>query len=454
MKKLITKILKWADVDSATLFAFFARFWGIFAAPITTVILLARFSKVEQGYYMIFFVVTGFATYAELGLGRIIIQFASHEWSKLTLNNEGKVAGDKVAMSRLSSLAKLAVKWFVTAGLFIIIGFGIIGYIFISKSPKVDSSIIWQPQWILFCLCVGLNFMFYPLWYLLEGCGQVSYIYKFQFWRGVIGKISIWIAIYLGAGLWTCSVFYLVSFPIILIFIILRYKTFFKSLLFHKKVEKIFDWFHEILPMQWQLTVSSLCIYFMFNMFTGSTMLARGPVRAGETGVTWLMITTLGLLMTAFMAPKMPRFGMLIAQKKFKEFDKLFFKAYAIGSSILILGGITVIIGVCVLNYVPNKLFEHYASRILPPLPTAIFLIAYIFWVIMSQLSQYLIAHKKTPHWWIFVSVAFFAALSTWHFGEKYGLVGAGIGLIIVFIIHTPIMFWMWQKCRKEWHNE
>jgi len=455
MKKIITKIINWAEVDRATFFSVLSRVWSVVAGPITLAIIGARFTKVEQGYYMAFLSVIGYSTYVQFGLGRIIIQFASHEWANLKLNTAGRIVGNSESLSKLSELAKFAIKWFIAGAIIVIIGLSIGGYIFFSTSKQPAVPITWQPQWLILALFVGLDLIFFPLYFLLEGCGEVSYIYQFRFWRGLIGNISIWTAIYLGAGLWTYSVFFLIGFPIILFFIVYKHRNLFKSLIFNKISGKSFDWIREILPLQWQITVISICAYFMFQIFTQSSMYARGPERAGQTAMTWNMILMLGLLMNAFMSPKMPKFGALIAQKKFKEFDKLYFKVYAIGSATLIAGAIAIITGVAVLNYVPYKYFEYYSNRMLPLLPTSIFLFAYIFWVIMTQLGvSYLTAHKKTPHWWIFVSATCFTSVTTWYFGGKYGLTGAGIGLIVVFLAHFPLMFWMWQKCRKEWHRE
>jgi len=451
--KIITKILNWANIDRATFFSVLSRVWGIVSGPITLAIIGARFTDVEQGYYMAFLSVIGYSMYIQFGLGRVIIQFASHEWAKLKLDDTGRVVGDSEALSKLSSLAKFAMKWFIVGAIIVIIGLSIGGYIFFSTSKQPAIPIIWQSQWLILALFVGLNLIFYPLYYLLEGCGQVYYIYQFRFWRGLIGNISIWSAIYLGAGLWTYSVFFLVGFPIILYFIVYKHRNLFRSLIFNKISGKSFNWIREILPMQWQLTVISLCAYFMFQIFTQGSMYARGPARAGKTAMTWNMILMLGMIMGAFIAPKMPGFGNLIAQKKYQEFDKIFFKVLVIGLSALIIGSIVLISGVAVLNYVPVEIFEYYSNRMLPLLPTVIFVIAYILWVFITQLGLYFIAHKKTPHWWIIVSSAFFATLSTWYFGGKYGLTGAGIGLIVVFLAHFPVMLWMWRKCRREWHS-
>ena len=113
MIKSITKIFNWADVDRATFFSVLSRTWSVVAGPITLAIIGARFTEVEQGYYMAFLSVIGYSMYIQFGLGRIIIQFASHEWAKLKLDITGRVVGDTEALSKLSSLAKFAMKWFM-----------------------------------------------------------------------------------------------------------------------------------------------------------------------------------------------------------------------------------------------------------------------------------------------------------------------------------------------------
>ncbi len=453
MKKTINKIFNWAEIDYTTFFSILARLWGFVAGPVTLIIIVAYFTESVQGYYMTFIAIIGFSTFAELGLGRIIIQFASHEWASLKTDKTGKVIGNDESFANLSSLSKFSAKWFSIASIFIIIVLGISGFIFLSVSKQPAIPVAWKAQWIAVCILLGLDFFTYFIWYLLEGAGQVSYMYKFKLWRGIVGNLVIWIAIYCGAGLWTYSIYYFVGILMTLFLVIRKYKVFLKSLLFSQISQKSFNWSKEILPMQWQITIISICGYFMFQSFTGSAMFERGPERAGQVGMTWTMIIMLGWFMSALIAPKMPKFGILIAQKKYKELDVLFLKVYFIGCITMIAGGIALATGVYVLNAVSLKIFEHYSQRILPILPTLIFLIAFILWTLMSQLGSYFIAHKKTPHWWIVVSATIFTSLSTWFLGGKYGLVGAGIGLIVVFIIHSPIMFWMWRKCRREWQN-
>ncbi len=448
----IKKIIIWADIDRATLFSVSARVWSVIAGPITFAIIGLGFTKDEQGYYMSFLSVVGYTVFVQFGLGRVIIQFSSHEWAHVGFDKNGGVVGDADAKSKLSSLARFAIKWFVIGGFFSAIALSVGGYLFFTFSKQPATPLAWQAPWLALCLLVGIDFLFYPLYYLLEGCGKTSFVYQFNFWRGLLGNFTIWTAIYLGAGLWTYPIFFLVNLPVILFFVVYKHRNFFVSLLFNEKSSKVFNWFQEILPMQWQTTIISICSYFMFQMFTQSSMYARGPARAGQTGMTWSMILMLGLLMSAFIAPKMPKFGMLIAHKKYKEFDNLFFKAYSIGAGTLIAGAISMIIGVFVLNTVPIKLFNYYSQRILPLLPTTIFLLAFFLWNLMVQLGLYLIAHKKMPHWWIIASATCFASISTWYFGGKYGLTGAGIGLIVVYIIHCPIMFFLWRRCRLEWH--
>ena len=69
-----------------------------------------------------------------MGLGTVIQQFASHEWSQLSFDQAGRVIGNQDALSRLISLARAAAKWYAIAG--IIMGFGLCigGYIFFDNN--------------------------------------------------------------------------------------------------------------------------------------------------------------------------------------------------------------------------------------------------------------------------------------------------------------------------------
>ena len=100
-KPAYARFLRWAGVDRPIALSISARMWGLISGPVTMLLIAARFSKEVQGYYFTFSSLLALQVFLELGLGQVIVQFASHEWSHLGLDSTGRIAGSPAAMSRL-----------------------------------------------------------------------------------------------------------------------------------------------------------------------------------------------------------------------------------------------------------------------------------------------------------------------------------------------------------------
>ena len=453
MKKAVKKFFDLAKSEQAVLFSVMSTGWAFLAGPVTVAIVGARFTPELQGYYQTFLTVIGLSAYLQLGLGRVIIQFASHEWAKLSLDENGCVTGDETAKSRLANLAKFSVKWYFIVGIISIVLLGIGGAIFFVKSKDALETSIWLAPWISLAVLCGLQMMFTPFFYLLEGCNQVKTVYKFRFFTGMAGNISIWIAVYSGAELWTYSVFFAVWMSIAAIFIRIKYWNFLKSIFISKAAKEKLDWFKELMPLQIKLVILSFSTYIIFQFYTLGAMFARGPFRACQTGTTILFILMLGTIMGAFLNPKMPYFGILIAEKKYIELDKLFLRLFTTAASIMIFGGIVLWFGVLMLNVLPFRLAGYYAERLLGPTPTAVFIIAFILWMFSYSSGWYLLAHKKMPQIWLVIITTILSVVTMLLLGNRYGITETGVGLIGVQLIMLPAMLITILHYRKKWHK-
>src|SRR5689334_5059625 len=155
------------ELDRAVFFATLSVIWRLLSGPFTVILIALCFSREVQGFYYTFASMMALQVFAELGLGQVIIQFASHEWANLRLE-QGRLAGDSDALSRLVSLGRFAIGWYAcgAAAMALLLGAG--GYYFISHST--NSAVNWAMPWFGGCLLSAAMFGFVPLWSLLEGC--------------------------------------------------------------------------------------------------------------------------------------------------------------------------------------------------------------------------------------------------------------------------------------------
>lgn len=436
------------EVDRAVLYAILARIWGLAAGPVTAILIASKFTPTVQGFYFTFKSILALQMFAELGIGLAITQFASHEWANLGMGGKREIVGDADSLSRLTSLAQIAMKWYAIVAFLAIVGLSVGGYIFFSQSPS--QNINWKLPWIFLCVLTGINLFTIPIWSLLEGCNQVSNVYFYRLFLGLFTSLAAWNSIIRGANLWTASIVTAASLVYAFVFLRSKYWEFIKTLLTTKPKGPCLDWWMDILPFQWRIALTWISGYFAFSLFTPILFHYHGPAIAGQMGLTWALASTVSSLGGAWVAPRVPLLGMMAAQKRYAEMDRLFWRLTVIVTGIAMMGAAMVWLLVFALNY-----SEHfYADRLLAPLPTGLFLMAFVINAASCPMSTYLRAHKKEPLAFVSVLFGVMVGFFTWLLGKHYAALGMATGFLmtsaIIFIMITSI----WCRCRKNWHTE
>ncbi|MBT4899544.1 MAG: hypothetical protein HON56_10755, partial [Nitrospina sp.] len=371
------KLLKWLEVDRAVMFAVLSKVWSLFAAPITLLLISLYLKPEVQGLYYTFLSLVAMQSFVELGFCIVITQFASHEWAGLYLDDSGFISGDERARQRLISLGRLVFKWYACASIIFVLLVGGGGYLFLSQSP--DLGISWKGPWFSLMVVAGLQLWALPFLSLLEGCNQVHTIYRFRFVQGVFISLAMWMAMSLDFGLWMAIAGVGAGLIATLYLILIVYRKFFQPF-FTFKPEQEIHWKEEIWPMQWRLALGGSMGYFMVSIYTPVMFHYHGPVVAGQMGMTWQLVTALGSLAMAWVATKVPRFGILVAKKNYTELDRFFFRTSGISMGVISLGAVLLWLLVYGLNY-----FEHpLAQRLLSPLPFGLFIVG----TVLGQIAQ------------------------------------------------------------------
>jgi O-antigen/teichoic acid export membrane protein len=447
LKIRIRSFVRRMEIDRAVLYALLARVWGFAASPVTVLLIAAKFTPTMQGFYYTFGSILLLQTFAELGIGVAITQFASHEWANLRIGKNRTVEGDPNSLSRLASLVQIAFKWYSIAAVIVIVGLSIGGYVFFSQSPT--QNIIWKLPWISLCVFTGINLFTIAIWSVLEGCNQVSNVYFYRFFQRLLGNLVGWCAILLGADLWTASIMTFAGLIYAGFFLRRNYWEFFKTLLLKKSEGPRMSWRTEILPFQWRIAVDWVYSNFILSLFTPVIFHYHGPIIAGQMGMTWSLVSVLSTTGSAWVSPRVPQFGILVAQKRYDEMDRLFWRLMIIVTGITILGGAAFFVLVLGLNY-----FDHFlARRLLSPLPTALFLIATIIYTASGLMAVYLRAHKKEPFLFISVLLIVLVGLSTWLLGKHYSVLGIAAGYLTIYVMIFPIIVFVWRRWRIKLHD-
>lgn len=446
MKNKVLNFLKSWQVNRAVFFGFLSKVWGLLAGMITVFLIVLKFSPELQGYYYTFASLLALQVFAELGFGTVIIQFASHEWSKLHLDEKGFVRGDARALSRLSSVASLAMKWFMFAAAALALVLAVGGSCFFAFSAQTVVS--WRAPWIVLSLVTAMNVILIPLWSLLEGCNEVSNVYAYRFFQSFVSNGVIWISLLMGAGIWTPVFSGAVVLFCAIGFFYLKYRNFFISLLACDPGSLRVDWFKEIFPMQWKIALSWVSGYFMTAFFTPVMFKFHGAVEAGRLGMTLNLITIIAAISSSWVLPRVPAFGMLIRQREFKELDSLFKN---INKAVFVLSSLAAFFIYLAVSFV-YVTGMSFAGRLLSPGPVALLLIATVLNGMSLPMGYYLIAHKEMPTLNVSVMAGLSTGISTLILGRYFGAAGIASGYLVVMLIAFLWTKGIWSRCRQLWH--
>lgn len=406
------------------------------------------FSPEIQGYYYTFSSIVALQVFAELGLSVVMIQFASHEWAKLGLDERGQVIGDPHALSRLISIAAFALRWYVTAAAIVVIGLGIGGYVFLAQNPA--PGVNWEQPWFALCVVAGLNLCLLPPMALLEGCNQVSSVYYLRFVQAVLTNVGMWAGIATGAALWTPVIGGIVGLTVGGAMLARHHGPLMRVLFLSEPRGGSIEWRKDLLPMQWRIALSWVSGYFLFSLFTPMMFHYHGPVVAGQMGMTLALVGAITSIASAWNAPKGPQFGILIAQRRFAELDRLCWRVTATIVGVMVVGAATI----WTADYVLNALRHPLAARFLPPASVACFAAANVVMAATFPMSTYLRAHKKEPLLPLSVISGLLSGVTTWLLAKYGSAQSVAIGYLVISCITAPWVALVWYRRRAEWHSD
>lgn len=439
------RVPEFFGVDRAIGFSLLNTGRAMVGGPLLALLITLYFSPEVQGYYYTFASVLALQVFAEMGLGAVLLQFASHEWAGLS-QGPGGVAGRPDNLSRLADIVRLAGRWYGAAAIVSTGGLMAGGFWFFRRQGHVEVA--WELPWLCLCGLTGVKLFFTPFFSILEGCGQVRAVYGYRLTEGLLTLAVAAAAICLGAGLWTAVAVTAVVLIANVIFLGRRHRSFFRSVL-SAEVGARLDWRHEMLPMQWRIAVSWMSGYFVFQLFTPVLFNYQGAVVAGQFGLAWALVNAVSSVATAWINTKVPRFGALVALREFGELDRLARRAALGAVSVAALGAIAAL---AVLQGL-DVWYPAVARRFLPLLPCAVLLGAVVLLQVSYAQSSYLRAHKREPFLGLSVIGAGLIGASTWYFGSRHGALEMALGYFAVVALFTlPVGTIIFARCRRRWH--
>jgi hypothetical protein len=161
----------------------------------------------------------------------------------------------------------------------------------------------------------------------------------------------------------------------------------------HKSSEK-FIFHKDFIHLQIKYAISWICGYFVFNLFIPFTYIYKGPVLAGQLGLTLNVIRGIMNSSCSWLEAKIPQFNILSSQNKEKELFDIYRQNEKYGLYFYLLGSTLFILFIIIINY-----YNFYNTRFLSPIVTLIFLFTEGAEVKIWLMAIYLRAHKFEPYY-------------------------------------------------------
>ena len=177
-----------------------SRMIALVGAPVSLYLAATRLPPNTQGYYFVAINILAIAQLCELGLGTIIVQFASHEWPSLRWGSRGGLDGDPTALDAISAILLAAIRWFAVAALVLFVIAGIGGELLYGP-PMSGDGFGFAVLWCSFIALTAVYLPVIPFLCVAEGCGDLVALQRMRSWQAGGILIGIWTGIILGGPL-------------------------------------------------------------------------------------------------------------------------------------------------------------------------------------------------------------------------------------------------------------
>ncbi len=377
-------------VDSIVLSSGLARLVGTVTGPVTAVLILRFLSLEEQGYWYTFLGLIVMVSYAELGMGQVIMQFAAYEWGAL---KDGGGTAESHNWFRLKSIFRTTLLFGLltaTAELALAVT---VGYLVLSGRANVGTEVHWLGPWLFLAVVAPLNITLAFLNSFLEGCQMIVASNLRRSAQSLAQVLTVFAVFSLGGKLWALGVGQLASFLFGIIVIGLTQGLFVKQMLDGFRSNTQVSWRREIWPLQWRYAAGWATGPLTQGLFNPLIFALAGPEAAGRFGFTFSIVGVLSAYSQMWTASRAAVFTRLNAGKRWVELKSLFERSvkhsivtYAVAVAALLVG-----------LYIVNSRYPSVAARLLDPLSTLLLVAGSGFALLTFFITYFVRSFKEEP---------------------------------------------------------
>jgi hypothetical protein len=152
-------------------------------------------------------------------------------------------------------------------------------------------------------------------------------------------------------------------------------------------------WRREVWPFQWRIAVSWMCSYLTIQVFIPILFALRGPVEAGQMGMSLSITGYMTSLVLPWISTKATPFGRMIAERRFQGLDQLFLRTLGQALAVFCMIALAAGLGVSLLTVAAPRL----AARMVSPELFALLLVAAGANCVVQSLGTLLRSFKREP---------------------------------------------------------
>ena len=375
---MIYKFFKLLNIDEKILLFLSSKAFSYISYPITLGLIINYMTPAEQGYYYTFFTLLSFSMFLELGLGVILTNFASHEFSNLKWENN-LLIGNKDSIKRSNMLIKKTMQWFTIVAFVFFILMSFIGNFFF----KENNSINYFNAWVFFIGVFSPGLIFSPILSILQGFGKIKEVQKVIFFQVFLSIIAFWIGLLINLSIYALVLQFAVQNLISFIYILFNYHKLIRRSIF--ETSEMLSWKNEILPLQLKTGFTWLISYLGINLLIPFSFKIFGAETAGQLGMSFRIAEITSVVCLAWTNTRVPLMGNLIANN-YK--DKFFNFYYRTLKSIILIGFLTTIAIFLAFNVLDYFSYNKFLERVLKLEYIILLSISYYMFAISNYLAM------------------------------------------------------------------
>lgn len=348
-----------------------ARLIALAGAPVSIYLAATRLTPSSQGYYFVAVNVIALAQLFEIGLGTIIVQFASHEWPRLRWGRDGGLEGEPAARNAIHAIVHAAVRWYGLSALVLFAIAGVGGTLLYGRTAP-ESAVGFVVLWCGFVAMTAVYLTLIPFIAVAEGCGDLLGVQRMRAWQAAALLAALWTGILTHGSLVAAWLGASAQLLVAAGWLVWRHRALLRA---PRSRQVPLSGEARGLPGRFRAEQGRsaqlwLALWLAPQLLTPMALKLAGGDAAGRLGVTLAIALAPLTLALAWLHGRYPSFGALVAEGRTVEFDALARRATTEALAVFVAGAL-VVTGIVVLL---PLIAPSVAVRVLPlPLLAALF---------------------------------------------------------------------------------